>query len=198
MAKTYIIFVRHGDVKNPQNVVYGRLPGFPLSEIGKTKITNLLTQKLKNIHIDAVYSSPLHRTLDSAQIIAKSFHRKVHISPLITEVKSKAVEGILAQKFHDEIEPNFYTDKWQSQGIESIESIKNRMTEFVKEIAAKYPGKTILAASHGDPIVILRSYIDKSPFDYKYKISHYIQKGDYFILEITDQDPSSMKIVKSI
>ena len=47
-----VYFIRHGEVENPEGIKYGRLPGFPLSEVGQDEIKKLSAELVdKNIAI---------------------------------------------------------------------------------------------------------------------------------------------------
>ena len=68
--KTIIYFVRHGKVYNPTDILYGRLPRFGLAEEGIQQIEQTATY-LKQEAIDVLYSSPLLRAKQTAEIIQK-------------------------------------------------------------------------------------------------------------------------------
>jgi broad specificity phosphatase PhoE len=60
--------VRHGEVHNPGRVLYGRLPGFRLSEGGRG-MARRAAQHVRNLDrpVSALYASPLQRTRESAE-----------------------------------------------------------------------------------------------------------------------------------
>ncbi|MEK7611505.1 MAG: histidine phosphatase family protein, partial [Patescibacteria group bacterium] len=94
---TKIYFVRHADVDNPENLLYGRLPGFPLSRLGHVQtgeITDIFTAE----KIAAVFSSPQLRCRQTARPIAQAHHLPVRISRLIQEVGS-SFDGISKAEF---------------------------------------------------------------------------------------------------
>jgi broad specificity phosphatase PhoE len=85
-----IHLVRHGEVYNPDGVLYGRLPNFGLSELGhrmaKAAADDLLSRKR---HISALYASPLQRTQESAQPISQAFELSIQIEERIIEPTNK-------------------------------------------------------------------------------------------------------------
>ena len=85
---TRISLVRHGHVNNPDDIFYGRLPGFKLDSNGRLEAVRT-AEALKNKKIDGVYSSPMLRARQTANEILK-FHPRLElkISALITEVFS--------------------------------------------------------------------------------------------------------------
>ena len=182
MKKTTIYFVRHGEVYNPKKVLYGRLPKFPLSDEGRKHIKHL-AQKLKNQGISYIYTSPMKRTRETAQIIGNMLHLTAHLSLYLVETHD-VYSGISTQKFQKEIEPHLYSPKNVHMGQESIESQAKRMLKFIDKVKKLHRGEKIIAVGHGDPIMIIRAYLSGKKFTYRYKKEHYIKKGDYFILEI--------------
>lgn len=61
-------FVRHGEVFNPQKVLYGRTPGFGLSELGH-QMAQAAAKTLRDqgVSVQKLVVSPLQRTLESAK-----------------------------------------------------------------------------------------------------------------------------------
>ena len=72
MQATTILFVRHGEVHNPDHILYERLPGFHLSDRGRRMAeatARYLAASPQTNTAAAVYSSPLDRTRETAQAI---------------------------------------------------------------------------------------------------------------------------------
>ncbi len=63
------MIVRHGRVHNPGNVVYARLPGFRLSDEGR-RSAERAAGALAAVDVRAVFSSPLERAVETAEILA--------------------------------------------------------------------------------------------------------------------------------
>ena len=182
--KTIIYFMRHGEVYNPSGVVYGRLSGFRLSENGIKQVekSSLFFERVK---LDKIYSSPLLRARQSAQIIADHLHKKVQISRLLTEVKL-VHEGVSLEKYHRKLQPYIYDSKYQKEGQESIDQITMRMMKFVKLITKKHKNKSVLAISHGDPIMILKTHILGRKFTWLYKKNNYLSTSQWLKLEASE------------
>ena len=70
--RTVVHLVRHGEVDNPGRVLYGRLPGFRLSEAG-LKMADLAADALAGRDVVVVRSSPLERAVQTAAPIAARF-----------------------------------------------------------------------------------------------------------------------------
>jgi broad specificity phosphatase PhoE len=72
VTHTVIHLVRHGEVDNPAGVLYGRLPGFALSELGR-KMALQARDALIGRDVTVVRSSPLERAVQTAEPIAAEF-----------------------------------------------------------------------------------------------------------------------------
>lgn len=167
--RTTIYFVRHGEVRNPLNLHYGRLSGFPLNSSGL-----LQAEKLARFFADkkivAIYSSPQLRCRQTA--------RPVRISYLIQELAS-SFDGIGKAEF-EKIEPDLSNSKPLVNFIrESKEAIQRRMLIFVRKIVKLYPNQKVIVVSHGDPIVIVKAFLSDNNFDWNYKRLNYIGKGQF-------------------
>ncbi len=147
-----ILFVRHTEVHNPAEVLYGRLPRFDLSETGRAH-ADRVAAFLAAWPVSLVVSSPLLRARRVARIIAcRHPGVSVRTSGLLNEVGS-AWHGTPFRDFP----PAFNTyDNRRHPDDESMEQIRDRMLTFVRRTGRRHVGETIVAVSHGDPITILR------------------------------------------
>lgn len=182
--KTTIYFIRHGDVHNPDGLIYGRLPNFNLSEKGRKQIEET-ANFFKNKTIDEIYASPLARTKESAEIIQKALGVKdLHTSDQLIEVRT----GYQGEKFNvlDNLQSEVYF-KPLNQTDETIEQLAKRMLTFVNHIIKEYEGKHIIALSHGDAIMALKTIIQYNSYDFiLFKTDHYIKHGEVY--EVTSEN----------
>lgn len=156
---TSVLMIRHTDVHNPTNIIYGRLARFGLSELGRDQARKVAGY-LEGLPISALYSSPQLRARQTAAIINERLELDcVRDSRLLAEVLT-GYEGqsnsILGGKF------NFY-DRPARPGDESIAMIYRRMSRFLKMARTKHPGQMVAAISHADPIMILRAGVLGKP-----------------------------------
>src|SRR5438477_13007730 len=85
---TTILLVRHADVHNPDDIVYGRLPNFGLSATGREEAARTAAA-LADTPIAALYSSPQQRAQETAAIIAAAHPAlTIQITNLLDEVKT--------------------------------------------------------------------------------------------------------------
>lgn len=185
--KTTIYLVRHGAVHNPSQVIYGRMPGFPLSREGREQAQRL-GKHLSTKHITAIYASPLARARETAGIIS-SFHKNIAVlfDERLLEVHSPGLEGKPFADFAAE-EWNFYKPGYiQKYGGERLGDIWKRMQEFLNETAAKHTGQEIAVVSHGDLIMIVQAkHLGKRLALHEIRGAHYVETAQGIQLVFDD------------
>ena len=155
---TIIHFVRHGEVDNPDKVAYGRMPGFHLSAKGEEeakKVGELF--KKKDIHI--IYTSPLERTFETANIISESFPnlpKIVHKYELIEIEASKWQSLPLDELYQNKYFELFFSIPDSDEVPENLHALSKRMGKFTLELSTKHNGQEIICVSHDYPIVLLK------------------------------------------
>src|SRR5437016_2187139 len=65
-----VIGIRHGEVHNPEGVIYAGLPGYVLSELGRAQAA-ATAEALRGLDVAAIYASPLDRAMETATTIAE-------------------------------------------------------------------------------------------------------------------------------
>src|SRR4051794_9252638 len=65
-----VIGVRHGEVHNPEGVIYAGLAGYGLSETGRAQAASV-ADALKGLDVCAIYASPLDRAMETATFISE-------------------------------------------------------------------------------------------------------------------------------
>jgi broad specificity phosphatase PhoE len=170
---TKIYLVRHGEVQNPDNIFYGRKPGFGLSDKGKMQ-AHAMGKHLQGKPITAVYASPLQRTQETAHIITGYLQNPPITSDerlleVLSPLEGKLLEELATIRF------NFFKKTFIKKGGESIHDIFDRMLQAIMEIHTKHTGKHVLVVSHADPIMILRAFYLGDPL----KVTSI--RGSYYI-----------------
>lgn len=167
MPATTIHFVRHGEVENPNHVLYERLPGFHLSNRG-LKMARATAKYIATVPqmrgISAIYSSPLERTQETAQQIANA----LQIGPIILDnrlieaennFRGKRIgygEGALWKNNNWKLVSNLWKPSWG----ESYKSIAARVGDFAREQVKNHPGEQIVAVTHESPIWSYRHLLE--------------------------------------
>src|SRR6266699_3450385 len=81
---TVVHLLRHGEVSNPRGVLYGRLPGYHLSEEGRL-MAKAATAFLAGRDVTVLRSSPLERALETAAPVAAQFGLDVQVDERLIE-----------------------------------------------------------------------------------------------------------------
>ncbi|MEJ8643037.1 histidine phosphatase family protein [Streptomyces sp. MS1.HAVA.3] len=89
---TVVHLVRHGEVHNPDGVLYGRREGYHLSELGR-QMADRVAEHLKGRDVAYVVSSPLERAQETAEPIAKA-----HGLDLATDTRLLEAENVFEGK----------------------------------------------------------------------------------------------------
>jgi broad specificity phosphatase PhoE len=151
---TTIYLIRHCSYQNPEKIIAPHLPGYALDNQGKIKAQKIANFFKENSQITKIYSSPIQRAEQTAQIIAKKLNLKPLISPWLIETTTPF--SIMKKKDYDQ---NYSRDIYYQKehflgGGESIEQINRRMIKFMEEVLRENPNDEIIAVSHGDPIMV--------------------------------------------
>lgn len=163
---TTIYFVRHGEAENKDMIAYGRIPGFHLSKAGEERCKKL-SKYFKDKSIVAIYTSPLERTFETANIIGATLPQIpiIHEYDLI-EVDAIGWQGSRAdQLFTNEIYEKFLSDSHAQLPGENLSQLAERMKKVTFKLAKKHLGKEFICVSHEFPILCLKLALQNQPLE---------------------------------
>ena len=146
-----IILVRHGQTEwNVGEIFRGRVE----IELDATGITQaqLLAQYLSGREIEAIYSSPLSRALQTAEVIAAPHRLKVRVSPNLNDLAFGKWQGLTLEEVRIRFKRSYATwveapDKARIPGGETLNKVTERALTFVQEVVRKHRG-TVVLVSH--------------------------------------------------
>jgi probable phosphomutase (TIGR03848 family) len=150
------LLIRHGETDyNKKMHLPGRMPGVHLNKNGQQQAQRL-AEKLSAAPIKAIFSSPLERTMETAQPLAMVLN--LDIIPLdglletdCGEWQGLSVRKLSRQKIWQPVKRNPALFKFP--GGESIIDSQNRMVQVIESLRVNYsPTDLIACFSHGDPI----------------------------------------------
>ncbi len=157
---TLLLLIRHGT----NDWVHGRLagwtPGVHLNEEGRQQ-AQALSDRLGDLPIAAVYSSPLERTIETAQAIAAPRNLVVRVVEDIGEVRyGEWNGGDLKELSKHELWPGvqFYPSGTRFPGGETLGEVQMRAIAALDTLRARHPNEMIVAVSHADLIKLVISY----------------------------------------
>jgi len=147
-----VILVRHGETDwNRKEVFRGRID-VALNQNGR-KQAQALAEATREFHIDAIYSSPLSRSLETAEAVAGIHCMSVKLADGFIDFHYGDWQGLE----HREVEKNFpdLYREWhesphlvQIPGGENLYDVSRRSLEELERLSVKCEGQTIMIASH--------------------------------------------------
>src|SRR6266568_7967035 len=147
-----LLLIRHGLTEHVGSKLSGWASGVHLSDEGRAQ-TARLVERLHDVAIDAVYSSPLDRAIETAQPVAKDHKVRVRQRDEIGEVKYGALEGrslrsVAKSKIWSRLRA-WPSDVRFPDG-ESLRETQARALAAIERIRAEHPKQVVAVVSHGD------------------------------------------------
>ena len=192
MTKVYLI--RHAEAEGNY---YRRFQGHwdgRITALGMRQ-SDALAERMKDVHIDALYTSDLSRTKTTAQAILKYHDLELHTDVRLREVCMGVWEGrSWGDVMHDDPVQysNFSNDpaNWQVEGGESWDHLQHRIYDAILDIAARHDGQTIAIVSHGTAIralMCLLQGVGSSDI-------HTVRHGDNTCVTLLDVTKNGMEV----
>lgn len=162
--KTTIYLVRHGQsVGNLKDQFMGHTDT-PLTELGLRQ-AEMAADYLKDIPIDAIYSSDLQRAYLTACATAKRKNMPVTKTEKMREINGGAWETVEFPTLHERFPEDFGTwchdfKNCRCTDGESVLEMQARIVAEIKRIAEENPGKSVAIFCHATPIRVFRIHCD--------------------------------------
>jgi broad specificity phosphatase PhoE len=153
--------VRHGEVHNPDGILYGRIPGYHLSELGH-RMAGAAAGQLAGHPVTGLFASPLQRAQESAQPWSEAFKLPITTDERLIEPHNK-FEG---RKF--EFGPQVLTrpQSWpwilnplKPSWGEPFTSVADRMMAVIEDAWASVDDGEVVLVSHQMPIVMVQRFL---------------------------------------
>lgn len=158
-------FLRHGEVHNPEGILYGRLPGFRLSEEGQRQ-AKLVAEFLAKRDVSYVAASPMQRAQQTAAPIGEVHQVEVATDERLIEAENRfeghkvAVgDGALRYPRHWPKLWNPFLPSWGEPYLD----IAHRMLGAAHAARAEAGGHDAVCVSHQLPIWTLRRFLRGRP-----------------------------------
>lgn len=160
---TVVHLMRHGEVHNPEGVLYGRLPGYRLSELGR-QMADRVAEDLAGRDITHVVASPLERAQETAEPIGKLHGLDVAVDERLIEAdnifqgKTFGVgDGSLRNPSYWKYLTNPFKPSWGEPYIE--QAVRMMAALAAARDAAR--GHEAVCVSHQLPIWTVRSFVER-------------------------------------
>ena len=150
--------VRHGEVHNPDGVLYGRIPGFGLSEAGRV-MAKAAADFLAGRDIIVLRSSPLERALETAEPISAELGLPIEVDDRLIEpwnyfegMRFGVGDGALRKPRHWLQLRNPFRPSWG----EPYKEVAARVLAAAGDAAVAAEGHEAVCVSHQLPIWVAR------------------------------------------
>ncbi len=161
---TRVILIRHGETADTRVERYSERRSTPLTEEGQAQARCAADHLASGYQLDALYASPLVRTLETARIIGERFGCQPSCDARLQETDYGRAEGLTRAEIEMQMPEvvRAALDRGNMQfrwpGGETRAEFRARVRKAFEEIVAAHDGQTVAIVSHGPVIsVILQS-----------------------------------------
>jgi broad specificity phosphatase PhoE len=165
-VKTTVHLLRHGEVNNPTGILYGRMPGYLLSDLGHA-MARRVAETIADRDITHVWASPLERAQQTAQPLADALGLAIRTEERVIE-SSNVFEGSPFAVGDNVLRrPSTWRHLWNpfrpSWG-EPYKQVVTRMQAAVNDARDAAAGHEAVVVSHQLPIWITRLHAERRSF----------------------------------
>jgi len=154
---TVVHLLRHGEVSNPNGVLYGRLPGYHLSANGRL-MAAAAADFFAERPVAALFASPLERAQETAQPVAERLGLEIVTDERLIE-SVNVLEGKTVTLARLALNPSNWRYLWNpfrpSWG-EPYPQVVTRMRQVIDRAREAAPGQEAVCVSHQLPIWVSR------------------------------------------
>jgi probable phosphoglycerate mutase len=182
------LLIRHGETDyNKKMLLPGRLPGVHLNKKGQQQ-AKMLAEALSALPIHAIHSSPLERTMETAEPLARVLNLEVIPTPGLLETncgewQGQSVKKLRRQKIWKSVQlrPSLF----HFPGGETIAECQHRMVQVFETLRIQYSSQDLVACfSHSDAIKQVVAYYLGLPLDNFQRLN--INTGSVTVMQITE------------
>ena len=191
--RTRIHVIRHADVENPHRLLYGHLPGFQLSALGRAQ-ASAVGERLSGEGIRRIVHSPLARAVETAEIINSHLEPPASLeadADLREAEFSRYLQGLPYWQIPLR-RPLWFVHKARRgivPGDESIEQLGGRVIAVLKRMARERPGETTAVVSHADPIQAAWILLDGRAHNEREMYRKAVDKSGMLIVDLDGEAP---------
>lgn len=162
-----MLLVRHGETPTTGTVLPGRAPGLHLSERGRAQ-SERVAERLAGLPVDAIYSSPLERTRETAEPTAACTGLEVNNDDGLIECDFGEWTGAALAELAGL--PEWQTVQHNPSAFrfpngEGFAQMQARMVGTLEVLCADHAGGVVVCFSHADPIKAAVAHALGTPLD---------------------------------
>ena len=159
---TVVHLLRHGEVHNPEGVLYGRLPGYRLSEDGKQMALDA-AEAVRGRDVQEVLASSLQRAQETAAPLAEVFGLPVTTDDRLLESTNHfegKTFGVGDGALRHPSNWPFLVNPFQPSWGEPYQVVAARMLAAVRDVRDRVRGHEAVCVSHQLPIWTVRRFVE--------------------------------------
>jgi broad specificity phosphatase PhoE len=197
---TTVYLIRHADVENPHRLLYGHLPGFHLSALGRAQ-AEALGDRLSDSGIRRIVHSPLDRAVETAGIVNSRFREPavMEVDPELREADfSRYLQGVPYWQIPVR-RPLWFVHKTRRgivTGDESYDALGGRVLDVVRRLAREHPGEPAAVVSHADPIQAAWVLLDGRAHNEREMYRKAVDRAGTLKIQLEDDRPVSWEYMK--
>lgn len=164
---TTFFLIRHASCSGLGQTLWGRTLGIYLDETGKLQALRL-AERFRGITLEAIYSSPLERALETAETIARTMNLEVNQNPAFHEIDfgewtGKSFDTLAS----DEVWRRFNSVRSTTRipGGESFLEVQTRVIAELENLSSQHNNARVAIVSHADVIKAAVGYFTATPID---------------------------------
>jgi probable phosphoglycerate mutase len=183
-SMTTLLLVRHCAVDGLGRSLAGRAPGLRLNEAGRAHARRL-AERFATVHLEAVFSSPLERALETADAFAPCAPGPIQSADDLLELDFGEWTGRSFEELAGDprwASFNAHRSTTRIPGGELIVEVQRRAVDFLERVAARMPSAQVAVVTHGDVIRSAICYYLGSPLDLMQRFE--IAPGSVSLLEL--------------
>ena len=150
-----VIGVRHGEVHNPDDVIYAGLPGFGLSDLGKNQ-ARAVGEALRGAPLAAIYASPLDRAIETARIVGEITGLEVLPDNRLHEWRHwHQFAGLKWEELRSKASAAwdaYQSDPGSVTSGESLAELADRAEAWLADVERAHASGIVLAVTHLEPL----------------------------------------------
>jgi probable phosphoglycerate mutase len=152
---TTTLLIRHAHTDAVHQRLAGRAPGWPLSARGAEQAERLGRRLARLVALDAVYTSPLERAVQTAAALLRHQAAALHVCDDLTEVDFGAWTGRTFAELDGDPAWREFNESRSTAAIPDGErpvDVQRRIVSAIARLAAAHEGGTIALVSHADVV----------------------------------------------
>lgn len=191
---TKIFLIRHAEAEgNLYRIVQGQMDA-AVTGRGERQI-DALSERFRDVPLDALYSSDLRRTVTTASAITRYHELPLIKMPELREINLGECEGLsFGDLDHiDPVQMSYFNNdpmRWRAPGAETFAECTDRVYNALLRIAEENPGRTVAVVSHG---MAIRSFLAKL-LDVKSENIRTLPHGDNTAVSLVEYENGSFSV----